>query len=457
MSFSCIFENKVLNGLNDCGVDISSLEKSDKSIGVAVSGGADSISLLFSLSNLFKNKNIKIKVITVNHNIRAEEETKGDADFVVDFCKKMQSCGKNIECKLYEIERGKIFNLAEKNKAGIEEAARQLRYEAFEDFIASEKISFLCLAHNQNDKLETILMRFLQGASCDSAAGIPEVRDLYIRPLINITRNEIEDYLKENKINWRTDKTNFENNYFRNNIRNNLVPLLNNNFSGWQKAVLYGSEKNEMDSKIIDSILKKIDLDVNNQEVSFSRAMFASQMDGIKIRVLLKAFNLAGINQRIPFVFLNDVIKSEKESKEFYKEFSDVTIFIKKDIVLIKKSLKKTTELYFSDIIEESCNMQFPFGNLCIQNKGDFITFENNHQKVDIKCKFPLRIRSFYLGDEIETSSGIMKKLSDVYSDWHVDEEKKYLIPVIEELNRKDNRIVCILGSFLGFKDWVVK
>lgn len=457
MSFSCIFENKVLNGLNDCGVDLSSLENSNKSIGVAVSGGADSISLLFSLSNLLKNKNIKIKVITVNHNIRAEEETKGDADFVIDFCKNLQSCGKKVECKLYEIERGKILSLAEKNKAGIEEAARQLRYEAFEDFIASEKIGFLCLAHNQNDKLETILMRFLQGSSCDSAAGIPEVRDLYIRPLINISRNEIEDYLKENQINWRTDKTNFENNYYRNNIRNNLVPLLNKNFSGWQKAVLYGSEKNEMDSKIIDSIINKINLEVKNQEVSFSREMFTSQMDGIKIRILLKALNLAGINQRIPFVFLNDVIKSEKESKEFYKEFSDATIFIKKDIVLIKKSLKKTTELYFSDIIEESCNMQFSFGNLCIQNKDDFISFENNHHKLEIKCEFPIRIRSFYLGDEIETSSGIMKKISDIYSDWHVDEEKKYLIPVIEELNRKDKRIVCILGSFLGFKDWVVK
>ncbi len=162
------FLSIVQNGLLECGISQNSR------VGVAVSGGADSVALLVSLVEILGKKNIF--VITVNHNIRPSEESKADADFVFELCKKI-----GVFCKIAEIERGIVLQTAKIRGGGTEEAARFLRYLEFEKFLKEKSLDFLCLAHTQNDQIETLLMRFLQGSS--QLSGIARRRGAFCRPL----------------------------------------------------------------------------------------------------------------------------------------------------------------------------------------------------------------------------------------------------------------------------------
>lgn len=447
------FEVKVLNGLKKCGIDLS--KDCGFSIGAAVSGGADSVSLLVSLSNILEKYSIPLKVITINHNIRSEQETRGDALFVQKLCNHLADCGKKITCTIVELPKGAVDTAAKERGQGVEEAARYLRYKAFDSFIEKNKLSYLCLAHNRNDQLETVLMRFLQGASVDSASGIKYKREFFIRPLLEIERSEIETYLNENGFKWRNDSTNNQTEYLRNKIRLKLVPFLDKEFYGWKTGVISGAKKAGEDSELINELVEKFQIEKKDDEISISLSDFTKQSDALKKRILLKMFNLAGESKRIPMVFLEDVIFSLSDNST--KVFDGFCVQIKKNRILLKKDTKLHTEIVFFDIIEESGIFEFPFGVVKVTEsfEEDAAIFINDTLCVS-GVKLPFCIKSVQPGDCIETVSGEMKKVSDIFTDWHVSGEDKNLIPVVQLLGDSSQKIKCILGSFLGYKDWIV-
>lgn len=370
---SCL-EKKCNINLEECK-DIC--KNNNFSFGVAVSGGADSCCLLVSLCNLLKEYEIPVKVISINHYIRSDEETCGDLEFVKNLCSKLYSQNFNVQFYAKELKRGAVKVLAESRNMGIEEAARFLRYEAFEEFIHEQKILYLCLAHNKNDFYETLLMRFLQGASCDSFLGISYVREKYIRPLLDVERKEIEDYLNEKGQTWRTDSTNLDNNYLRNKIRNKLMPFLSENFEGWKTAIEKGSEKAALDSDFIDSYIEKFQFNIEeNGCISLPFDTFAGEKRSIKIRLLLKMFNFVSENTRIPFVFLSEIcdycerksitpdkLEEMKSSKILCKKnFADVMFYIKDSKVYAKKEESFITDYCFSDIIREPGIYKYDWG-----------------------------------------------------------------------------------------------
>lgn len=460
------FEKKVLRGLEKCNVNFSELQKSGKSLGIAVSGGADSVSLLISISEIFKNQNIPLKIISVNHNIRPENETSGDAEFVVNLCNILKSENKNITCTVCEILRGSILDYAQKNGTGIEDAARTFRYSAFKDFIEKENVAFLCLAHNKNDQVETGLMRFLQGNDLETLSVIPLSRNQYIRPLLDVSRNEIEEYLKSKKIGWRTDKTNFDTNYLRNKIRQKLIPFLDENFNGWQNSVADGIEKSEMNKAFIASEVEKNHFECRNDMVILQKENYEAAPRTIKYQLLLKGINLAGCSQRVPFAFLNDVVlsfdKKISQQNENYsqivKNIANIEIILKKTVLLFKKCEKINTDLVFFDIIKEEGEYNFPFGTISVNLKNnDEYEIKINSEAVEHNLKLPFCIKNAQLDDDIKTASGELKKIADIYSDWHVSAECKKIIPVIQEIKNNQFQNTCILGKIFGYKDWIVK
>lgn len=453
----CNFESKVLLGLQKCSVDLK--KNSQISIGAAVSGGADSIALLISLSNLLNEYKLPLYVITVNHNIRSAEEAGGDALYVKTMCEELKKQGRKIEFKCVELEPGLVDKVALQRQQGIEDAARFLRYEVFENFINEYSLSYLCLAHNKNDQLETLLMRFLQGTGCESG-GIAAVRGKYIRPILDIERTEIESYLTEKKIAWRTDSTNFDTDYLRNKIRHKLVPFLNMEFNGWQKAVLSGGRKAEQQNEMVNSCVEDFSICKTEDEISIDYDSFTALPDAVKAGVLKKAMNLAGEQQRIPFAFIEDVLKSlTVPEKPFYKIFNKLKIEFKKNSLFIKKLEKSQTDLVFFDIIEESGKFLFPFGEMDV-----FILDSNNTARIVVnnravveKITLPFIVRNIQIDDEVKCSDGSKKKLSDIISNWHVEEQHKKLIPVLQLLEEAGQPIIAIAGSIFGYKDWIVK
>lgn len=462
----CDFEKKVYENLKNCGVVLSE----GAALGAAVSGGADSLSLLVSLSKIMPASGT-LFVITVNHNIRPAQESGGDAQYVKELCEKLEKeSGKKICCKVVELPRGAVEAEARKRGRGTEDAARSLRYSAFENFICQNQLDFLCLAHNRNDQLETILMRFMQGASFDSAAGIRARRGPYVRPLLNISRAEIEAYLTSQKIGWRTDKTNFETDYLRNKIRLKLVPFLDENFEGWQTAALKGAEKNAEDADLIQSYLQNFPISLEEDgSVSLPLEKLLQAPESLKYRILREACIRAGEMDRIPYSFLKDVISCQNPS--FSKRFGSIEVIKEKENLFVKKSSESNTDLFFSDIIEKTGKFEFPFGILNVfdyreENGKALVSLSVSAEKTagaDTASglveglSLPFCVRSPSAGDTVLCADGSEKKVSDILSDWHVAAEKRALVPVIQILDEKSQRIKAVLAGFLGYKDWIVK
>ena len=190
---------------------------------LGVSGGPDSITMLDILLKIKQEKQIAFDFVVahVNHMIR--EEANEDEEFVKKYCIK-----NNIQFFSKSIDVQKIANT---NKISTEEAGRYVRYAFFDEVLEKMHGTKIAIAHNKNDKVETIIMNELRGCGIQGLKGIEPVREHYIRPLIECERKEIEEYCMENHIEPRMDKTNFENIYTRNKIRNVVIPYIQQEFN----------------------------------------------------------------------------------------------------------------------------------------------------------------------------------------------------------------------------------
>jgi len=177
----------------------------DDMIIVGVSGGADSICLL----HMLYRSGAKIIAVHVNHNLRGEESDR-DEVFVRRFCENL-----DVLC----VVRSIFIEKNKHTKHTTEEAARNMRYKVFEEIRNKYNANYVATAHNKNDNAETMLINFFRGAGLKGLKGIPERRDFIIRPLLNFSRKEIEDYIAKNDLQYVIDSTNASDIYTRNKIR----------------------------------------------------------------------------------------------------------------------------------------------------------------------------------------------------------------------------------------------
>ena len=203
---------KVLDYIRKNGM----LKEGDRVI-AGVSGGADSICLLFLLDRYREALGISVEVVHMEHGIRGKESLE-DAAFVENFCRE-----RKIPCHIFHRD---VPSLARKWKCSEEEAGRRARYEAFEEICEKYGGTKIAVAHNRNDQAETLLFHLVRGSGLSGLSGIRPVRGKIIRPLLCLTREEIEGFLKEEGISFRTDASNLETDYARNRIRLNILPLL---------------------------------------------------------------------------------------------------------------------------------------------------------------------------------------------------------------------------------------
>ena len=281
------------------------IENGDKIV-LGVSGGPDSITMLDILRQLREELEFEIVVAHINHMIR--EEAIEDEKYVQEYCKK-----NNIECYIKRIDVEKIANT---KKIGTEEAGRKVRYEFFEEILQKTCSNKIGIAHNKNDKIETIIMHILRGSGISGLKGIEPKRDnKYIRPLIECERSEIEQYCEENKLEPRIDKTNFENEYTRNKIRNIVIPYIKKEFNPNiietmnRLSELITEEDNYLE-KETQKIYNKILLEKNDKQIILKLKEFNEQETVIKNRIIILATkNLFGSSEGIEKIHIQDLIK----------------------------------------------------------------------------------------------------------------------------------------------------
>ncbi len=179
-----------------------------------LSGGADSVSLLLSLFQLKDRLNISIEALHVNHCLRGKESDR-DEQFCRELCKRLEIPFWAVSCD--------VRGYALKNSLSCEEAARKLRYGIFDEYSHGKKIA---TAHNANDNLETVILNLARGTALKGLSGIPVKRNNIIRPLLSVTRTDIEAFLVSENQSFVTDSTNLSDDFTRNKIRHNIVPQL---------------------------------------------------------------------------------------------------------------------------------------------------------------------------------------------------------------------------------------
>jgi tRNA(Ile)-lysidine synthase len=252
------------------------IENGDKIL-IALSGGPDSVFLLHFLIKFKKKYNIELSTIHINHMIRGK-----DALADKEFCRKLSL---NLGLKFYTFSRN-VKNYAKKNNISVEESGRILRYKDFNNTLKKIGYNKIATAHNCSDNAETVLLNLIKGTGIRGISGIPARRGNIIRPILNLTKEEIAAYLKFYKLEYRIDHTNFSSDYERSYLRKEVIPLIKNKLNPNLENTIYNSSEifkdisSFLDDKIIKNYYKFFEY--RKKELRISVSKFKAIDDGIK-------------------------------------------------------------------------------------------------------------------------------------------------------------------------------
>lgn len=221
--------------------------KAGDRITVGLSGGADSVALLCVLKQLESELGIIVSACHINHNLRGDESDR-DQQFCRQLCEK-----KNIPFTAISVD---VIGFCSEHGLSTEEGARRLRYQAFKSLDNTDKIA---TAHTMSDNAETVILNLARGSSIDGLCGIPPVRENIIRPLLCCSRKQIEDYLKELNQDFVTDSSNLTDNYRRNKIRHNVIPLLKDFNDSLEETIARNSDVLREEKELLDSMAEELE------------------------------------------------------------------------------------------------------------------------------------------------------------------------------------------------------
>ncbi len=315
------------------------LEKREKVV-VGVSGGADSLCLLFVLREIGEIYNGKLIVAHLNHQIRGRAADE-DEKLVRDTANKL-----NLPV---EIKKMNIKEIARQNRLNLEDAARQYRRDFLSSVAKKHDCEKIALGHNVSDFTETVLMKFILGSADFGLKGILWKRDLtdkikIIRPLLGISRDEIERYCKMKKIKWRTDITNQDTAFLRNRVRKIILPQIQKINKNFNYIMLKTSEIYQEENNCLDEITNQASslLCKRRQEtVHLDLKKFSKYNIAIKRRLIKKT--LEEIQEgplRLTFENIEDVLSLENKAggkmvhlrqNIIVKKNKDKIIFYKKE------------------------------------------------------------------------------------------------------------------------------
>lgn len=266
------------------------------SIVIGVSGGADSVCLLSLLNGLSSEMDLTLVAVYVNHGVRGQE-AEDDGQFVKSLCTRM-----DVAYRIFSVNAPAE---AEKTKRSVEEAGRILRYEIFEEVRRDSSAGKIAVAHNKNDSAETVLFNLFRGTGIKGMTGIRPLRDKIIRPLLFLERGEIEEYLNQEGLDFRTDRTNLETEYIRNKIRLKLLPVITE----------------EINAQVVGHIAELAD-DINELEeylTSRTKRAYSESVEFAEGTVFIKKANF----EKQDKIFQNRIIRSAiSELTDYLKDIS---------------------------------------------------------------------------------------------------------------------------------------
>ena len=419
-------------------MDINILwQKTDK-IALGLSGGVDSIVLFHLLVTKYKESYKELVVFHINHGLR--KQSYEEAEFVENFIK-------NYNVKFYKKELN-MNDLVRDSHTSEEMLARKLRYEAFEEMSSLEGGVKLITAHHKNDQVENILMRLFSGRSMDYNLMIEEkatigMLEVY-RPLLDILKADLEQYAEENGLTYYVDSTNFDTDYTRNNIRHNIVPLLNDvNSASFDNLINFSSYYQNINTELKHKVLEakndyvisleedKVELDKNKLLKNTKEEIYFLLRD-----ILANNFGIFDVKQRALFIIIED-LKNRNNNKS-YDLKNNLKIISEYNSIYVHKIEKKCYNDRIELIIDEvDVNKVYTF-----HQSNFLITTTNNSSEVGFNREdLPLIVTTKRDGDRIQRGK-VSKKLSRLFIDEKIPKELRDKLPVI----RNKDGVLGVLG-----------
>ena len=418
---------------------INTLWNKEDKIAIALSGGVDSIVLFHLLVTEYKDSYKELVVFHINHGLR--EESYEEAGFVEKFVK-------DFDVKFYKEELN-MSDLERDSHTSEEMLARELRYQAFNKMAKLEGVTKLLTAHHKNDQVENILMRLLTGRSIDHSLAICEEIEMagltIYRPLLNSLKAELEEYAKEKNLHYYVDATNFDTDYTRNNIRHNIVPLLNDINSGsFDNLINFANYYQNINNNLKKAILSNKDNYIfsrDEDKISLVKDKFL-ELNEEEMYFLLKdlitdELGVFDVKQKAIF----DVVSSLKKNSgnKSYDLKNNLKIISQYETLYIHKIEKKCYNDKIEIIIDKICeNSVYEF----YQNKFIISTDAKDSEIGFNKSELPLLVTIKKEGDRVRRGE-INKKLSRIFIDEKVPKELRDTLPVIR--NNK-GEVLGVLG-----------
>ena len=418
---------------------INTLWNKEDKIAIALSGGVDSIVLFHLLVTEYKDSYKELVVFHINHGLR--EESYEEAEFVEKFVK-------DFDVKFYKEELN-MSDLERDSHTSEEMLARELRYQAFNKMAKLEGVTKLLTAHHKNDQVENILMRLLTGRSIDHSLAICEEIEMagltIYRPLLNSLKAELEEYAKGKNLHYYVDATNFDTDYTRNNIRHNIVPLLNDINSGsFDNLINFANYYQNINNNLKKAILSNKDNYIfsrDEDKISLVKDKFLElneeEMYFLLKDIITNELGVFDIKQKAIF----DVISSLKKNSgnKSYDLKNNLKIISQYETLYIHKIEKKCYNDKIEIIIDKICeNSVYEF----YQNKFIISTDAKDSEIGFNKSELPLLVTIKKEGDRVRRGE-INKKLSRIFIDEKVPKELRDTLPVIR--NNK-GEVLGVLG-----------
>ncbi|SPQ00841.1 tRNA(Ile)-lysidine synthase [Candidatus Sulfobium mesophilum] len=398
---------------------------------VGLSGGPDSVCLLSILADLRGSYGVTLHAVYVNHNLRPGEVGK-EIKFCEDFCREK---GVNFLVKSVD-----VLSLAKTLGLNKQEAARQLRYRAFDEAATEVEAARIALAHNADDQIETICMRFLRGAGPAGLSGMPLKRGNIIRPLIEIERADIESYLAAGSISFVVDSSNLGTEYFRNKIRQVLVPVMKELNPSLAATMTHTShilrEEERYFSIVVTKALMKMISRKTKERIELFLAPMESMDTVILRRVLRRAIEETDSLRGINFTHVEDIINLVRRGS------SGDRLSLPRGIRVIRGYSLLIITLEAARRIDEY--ELRPPAEVAVRGTGTVIRASLDNVKGDAcdgrssvlldadAMKFPLKIRPRTAGDFFfPLGFGKRKKLQDFFVDAKVPRDERDMIPIV--------------------------
>lgn len=397
---------------------------------VAFSGGCDSLALLILCAKTLGKEHVY--PLYVNHRLRTDSELEAEMNLNRKNCEKL-----GLSLTVADLEKDSVLSLASVRKGGVEDAARSLRYSELEAFRIKTGCSFILTAHHRQDQVETVLMKIMRKAPLPSLRGISEKSGVIIRPLLSMTRAELEAFVRSEGFTWSEDSTNVLEDYDRNKVRHSVIPALSKVMADYEQRIL------AIRDKALSMCLKELpEGSVSANTISLESLEQMNEMQ--KILEIYRCWDSVFGYKSMPQTLLDRIQRAVSEKKSARISANGAHVSITDSQIIITDASEDVLFENYHAPLAPSQRLTLPASMWCE------LSDEGSSTDIRLPGNLEYTIRFVRIGDSIALKEG-RKTVLKLLQDMKIPSALRFRVPII-----CDSEGVCaVAGELYGGRNRV--